>query len=203
MVLAHCASHRGLLRSSGSIRTDRAHAHLLRDLRATPVATVREAPVGGDDQADRTGFARAFHPRGDRVAAAEPVHLEEELWVGGDDLFDRLAGERRQSHCGAARGGGPCHGDLTVRVHGLHTRRRYHHRQRNILSHNGCREVALLQRTDHMWREPQLGERLDVVGDGHALLAGRHAAPHTPTWVGVSWRPPGRCLPFQTTVRVP
>ena len=42
-----CQSHRGLVSPSGSIRTIVAQVHLLGDLRATPVAAVREAPVGG------------------------------------------------------------------------------------------------------------------------------------------------------------
>jgi len=35
---------------------DRPQVHLFRDLGAAPVAAVREAPVGGDDQADRAGL---------------------------------------------------------------------------------------------------------------------------------------------------
>ena len=172
MVLAHCHSQRGLVSPSGIIRTV-VRRSICSGIFGLPqsrpceklqsVVTIRP---------DGAGLACALHPRRDRVPAAEPVHLEEELGVGRDDLFDRLAGERRQTHRGAARGGRPRDGDLTVRVHRLHTRRRDHHGQRNILPHNGCRQIALLGRADDMRRESELGERVDVVGDGHALLAG-------------------------------
>lgn len=58
-------------------------------------------------------------------------------------------------------------------MHGLHTRRRDHHRQREFLSHHGCRELALLQCTDAVRGETELTERFDVVGDGQPLLARR------------------------------
>ena len=145
--------------------------HLLRDLRAAPVPAVREAPVGGDDQPDRAGGAGPLDPRGDRVAVAQPVDLEEGLGVGGDDLFDRLAGERRQPHRGAAGGGRAGDGHLAVGVHGLHAGRRDQHRQRNVLAHHGCRQIALLGGADDVRGEAELAERLDVVGERQALLA--------------------------------
>ena len=97
--------------------------HLLRDLRAAPVPAVRETPVGGRDQADRTGGTGPIRALGDRVPATEPVDLEEGLGVDGDDVLDGLAGERRQPHCCAARGGGAGDGHLAVGVDRLHTGR--------------------------------------------------------------------------------
>jgi hypothetical protein len=57
-------------------------------------------------------------------------------------------------------------------VHRLNACWRDHDGQRDILSHNGCRQVAFLERTDDMWREAELTECIDVVGDGDAFLAG-------------------------------
>ena len=92
---------------------------------------------------------------GDHVAPARPVDLEEQLRVGGDHVLDRLAGERRQSHRRAARRGRAGHGHLAVRIDRLHTGRRDDHRQRNLLSHNGCRHShASRARRPHAARNP-------------------------------------------------
>ncbi|PQM46519.1 hypothetical protein C1Y40_03306 [Mycobacterium talmoniae] len=149
-----------------------AQVHLLGDLGAAPVAPVREGPVGGGDQPDRPGRAGPLHPLGDRVATAQPVDLEEHLGVGVDDVLDRLTGERGQPHGGAAGGRGARHRDFPVRVDGLHTGRRDDHRQRNLLPHHRCRQVAFGRRPDHVRGETEFAERLHVVGDGHPFFAG-------------------------------
>src|SRR5205807_1133047 len=129
------------------------------------VPAVREAPVGGDDEADSAGFPRPLHTGRDRIAAAEPVDLEEELRVGGDDLFDRLARERRKAHRRATCGGSARNCNLAVRMNRLHASWRDQYWQRNILSHNGCRQIALLQSANYVGCEAELGERVDVVRD--------------------------------------
>jgi hypothetical protein len=135
---------------------------------------MRERPVRGRNQAHRAGLPSPLDALGDRVAPARPVDLEEQLRVAGDNLFDRLAGERGQSHRRAARRSGPRHGHFTVWVDRLHAGGRDDYRQGNILPHNGCRQITLLDRPDHMRRETQLTERLDIVGDGHPFFAGGH-----------------------------
>jgi hypothetical protein len=53
----------------------------------------------------------------------------------------------------------------------LHAGRRDEHRQRDLLSHHGCREIALLDRADGVRREAELIECVDVATDGQPLLA--------------------------------
>ena len=55
---------------------------------------------------------------------------------------------------------------------GLHASRRDHHWQRNILAHNGSRQVSLFYRTHDVRREPELAEGVDIVGDRDPLLTG-------------------------------
>jgi hypothetical protein len=85
-----------------------------------------KTPVGCDDEADGAGSARPLHAGRDGVAVAEPVQLKEEFGVRRDDLFDRLAGERRQSHHRSAGGGRACECHLAVGMHGLDAGRRDH-----------------------------------------------------------------------------
>ena len=139
---AQRSSHRGLVTTPGELANHRRQVDALGDQRAAPVPGVRERPVGGQDQPDRTGRPGPLDAGDDGVASAGPVGLEQRLRVGRDDVLDRLAGERAEPDGDATRRGGAGDGDLTVGVHGLHAGRRDEHRHRERLTHHGGRHLA-------------------------------------------------------------
>src|ERR1035441_9510801 len=64
---------------------------------AAPVASVREGPVEGEDQALRARVLRSLQSLDHRVAISRPVHLKEHLIVDGADVFYRAAGGRGET----------------------------------------------------------------------------------------------------------
>src|SRR4029077_8673118 len=104
MVLAHWYTHLGRVSPSGSIRTV-VRRSISSGILGLPQSRPCEKLQWVVTMRPTAPAARALGGPA-RVAAAEPVDLEEQLGVGGDDLFDRLAGKRGKPHRGATGGGG-------------------------------------------------------------------------------------------------
>ncbi|SLD61366.1 Uncharacterised protein [Mycobacteroides abscessus subsp. massiliense] len=87
---------------------------------------MREAPIEGGDNTHSSSVFGALDALCDIVAAAQPIDLEVRLGVRGHHILDGLARERGQAHSRAACGRGSRHGNLAVRVDGLHSGGRNH-----------------------------------------------------------------------------